>query len=308
MSKKIEKTKRPDESLPSEVFFIEQHIADAMPSPHWHDHIEVNYLLHGKMDYLLNGRRVTLQPKRLAVFWAAIHHQAIEVEPNQSLICAYIPIGDFLELEVEPKFRKALLQGMLVQSKTESSNNEIRLIEILQGWAEASSAMRQLYRDELLLRLRRMSLEPIDIAEHIPTQTPLSLEALPSSAITPKADAGERSVRHVERMTAYISQNLDAGLSVADVADAAGLHPTSASASFRRVLGITIGHYIRRQRLSQAMRLLAETEYEIAQIAHMAGYSSLPRLYDAFQQNVGKTPRRFRQDIKTRLKRRKSES
>ena len=48
-----------DDSLPSGEFLIEDHIADAMPSAHWHDHVEINYLPQGRMDYLMNGRRVT---------------------------------------------------------------------------------------------------------------------------------------------------------------------------------------------------------------------------------------------------------
>ena len=274
----------PDETLPSADFLIEEHIADAMPYAHWHDHIEVNFLPVGQMDYLMNGRRVTLLPRRLALFWAAIHHQAIAVGDAQRLICAYIPIGEFLGLPLPSDFRAAVLRGELVQTATEHPGDEARLSDMVAAWPGSLAPLRQLYHDELILRLRRMALQPLaQPTEHV--------------AIGP-LHTGVRSVRHVEKMTAYINENLGRGLTADDVAAASGLHPTSARAAFRKVLGITIGRYIRRQRLSQAMRLLAETDREIAEIAHLAGYQSLQRLYDAFADQLGKTPRRFRLETK----------
>ena len=285
-------TIRPDSTLaesdlPSDQFLIETHFANAMPSAHWHDHIEINYLQDGQMEYLLNGRRVTLQAQRLGVFWAAIQHQAIAVEDRQRLTCIYVPIGVFLGLAVEPSFRAAVLRGELVQTRDPCPSDGARLTELTAVWGQSGPALRQIYRDEMLLRLRRMSLEPLE---------------LPQSGLSGAAPRGAaaHSVRHVERMTAYINDHLGHQLTVSDVAAASGLHPTSARAAFGRVLGITIGTYLRRQRLSHAMRLLAETDHEIARIAHLSGYSSLPRLYDAFQEQVGRTPRDFRRDSKRR--------
>lgn len=274
----------PDDTLPSADFLIEDHIADAMPDAHWHDHIEVNFLPRGQMDYLMNGRRVTLLPRRLALFWAAIHHQAIAVGQGQRLICAYIPIGEFLSLPLPSDFRAAVLRGELVQTATEHPGDAARLSDMVAQWAGSPAPLRQLYRDELILRLRRMALEPL--AQHS-EQAPIG-----------PLHAGVRSVRHVEKMTAFINENLGHGLTADDVAAASGLHSTSARAAFRKVLGITIGRYVRRQRLSQAMRFLAETDREIAEIAHLAGYQSVQRLYDAFAEQLGKTPRRFRLEIK----------
>lgn len=277
-----------DFDIPSDMFFVESHVADAMPFAHWHDHIEINYLPHGKMDYLLNGRRVTLHPRRLGVFWAANHHQAIDVGEKQNLFCAYVPVGEFLSLPVQPAFRAAVMRGELVQSATASRSDGVRLAEIINTWDKSDPALRQLYREELLLRLRRLSLEPV--------ATPNAQE--PDADQRSSGRANLRSIRHVERMTAFINENLVRSLTVGEVAAVPGLHPTTARAAFRRVLGISISKYVRRQRISQAMRLLAESDFEIAEIAHMVGYSSLPRLYDAFHENVGKTPRRFRQEIK----------
>ncbi len=275
----------PDDTLPSDQFLIEDHIADTMPSAHWHDHVEVNYLPQGQMDYLLNGRRVTLLPRRLGVFWAAVHHQSTAVGENLRIICAYLPIGDFLSLSLPPAFRAAVLQGDLVQTADEHVGEEVRLTEMIACWQDPSPVLRQIVRDEMTLRLRRMALEPI-------AQTQGPFAAQPGAA---RKDS--KPLMKVELMTTYINQNLGRDLSVTEVAAASDLHPTTARAAFRQVLGTTISNYIRRQQLSTAMRLLTETDHSIAEIAHLAGYHSLQRLYDAFKAQLGRTPRRYRQDM-----------
>lgn len=281
-------TALPDEDLPSSAFFIESHIADAMPHAHWHDHIEINYLPAGKMDYLFNGQRTTLLPRRLGVFWAAMHHQVIDVQPDQELLCAYIPVVQFYSLPLDSEFKSALLKGDLVQTAIECPWAASRLETMSEGWLQSGSALRQVYREELLLRLRRMSFEPT-IVKNAGTE-----ELTPQST----RRASPRLVAHAEKMTAYINANIGQSIRVSDVADAVGLHQTSALSAFRKVLGLSIGQYIRRRRLSAAMHLLADSDREIADVAHAAGYRSLTRLYDAFHSQVGKTPRKFRQEIR----------
>lgn len=270
----------PEEGLAPEDFFVERHQADAMPAAHWHDHLEVNWVPKGRIDYLMNGRRVSLLPRRIGVFWAAINHQTISVQEDQMMYCAYIPIGSFLALPIDPKFRADILAGVLVQSGLDSPEDGYRLDAMAVGWSDASTVVQQIWREEILLRLRRMSVEPRQSGQ---------LQA--AGIIKGRRATG---VRHVEQMTAFIQDNLANPIDVEMIAAQTGLHPTNAQAAFRRVLGMTIAKYMRRQRLSLAMRLLAETDHGISEIAHRAGYSSLTRLYDAFKTHLDRTPRDYR--------------
>ncbi|QQA44460.1 helix-turn-helix domain-containing protein [Pelagovum pacificum] len=271
-----------DDDMPSTAFFVESHLADAMPLPHWHDHVEVNLLPEGRMDYLIGGRRVELRAGRLAVFWAAIHHQVVTVEPSQRLFCAYVPVNLFLSLPLAPGFRSAVLRGELLQAEAADPSDEARMAEMVSDWTKVPAAMHLIWRDEILLRLRRMSFQTV------------TAPASPTGA----RGAGPRSVWHVERMTAFVNDNLGRAITVGEVAAASGLHPTTARAAFRKVLGFGIAEYIRRQRLGLAMRLLAETDLGPAEVAHMAGYGSMTRLYDAFRELTGKTPRTFRAELR----------
>ena len=100
-------------------------------------------------------------------------------------------------------------------------------------------------------------------------------------------------------MTAFVRDHVGEPIGVAEVAASAGLHPTRAQAAFKRVLGLSVGAYLRRQRAGLAMRLLAGTDLGLAEVAHRAGYSSVQRLHDAFAA-LGKTPRRWREEARGR--------
>ncbi|MGV3491882.1 MAG: helix-turn-helix domain-containing protein [Devosia sp.] len=271
-----------DADVLSHEFCIETHMADAMPESHWHDHIEVNYLWSGTLRYLINGQLLTLHAGDLCVFWAASPHQVISVDDEQRLSCAYVPLSMFLALNMAPEFRRTLLHGGVFFGHDDDEADRHTFARWTREWSEADAQRRQLLEEEVGLRLKR-----------------LSWSATFAEGNQRAAGAvGQRAVRHTEGMTKFIHERLDGRLTVADVVEASGLHPTNAHAAFARVLGMTIGEYIRRQRLRHAMRLLVDTDVEIAQIAYDCGYSSVGRLYDAFQQRLKKTPRAYRMEFR----------
>jgi AraC-like DNA-binding protein len=272
-----------DTDILSHEFCIETHMADAMPESHWHDHIEINYLWSGTLRYLINGQLLTLEAGDLCVFWAASPHQVISVEPEQRLSCAYVPLSMFLSLNLAPPFRRALLHGGVFFGKDDDEGDRFTFARWTREWPDGDATRRQLLEEEVGLRLKRLSWSSRFAAG---TQQP-SARAV-----------GQRAVRHTEAMTRFIHERLDGRLTVADVVTASGLHATNAHAAFQRVLGMSIGEYIRRQRLRHAMRMLVDTDVEIAQIAYDCGYSSVGRLYDAFQQRLKKTPRAYRLEFR----------
>ena len=48
-----------------------------MLRPDRHDEIEINFLDRGTLTYLIGGDRVTVQPRRVTAFWAAVPHQIV---------------------------------------------------------------------------------------------------------------------------------------------------------------------------------------------------------------------------------------
>ena len=51
-----------------------------MERPHWHGHLELNFIRNAAMHYVIDGEKITVEPGQLLVFWAGIPHQLVEVE------------------------------------------------------------------------------------------------------------------------------------------------------------------------------------------------------------------------------------
>ncbi|SHE65256.1 AraC-type DNA-binding protein [Kaistia soli DSM 19436] len=260
-----------------------------MRSAHVHSHVEINLIIEGQMTYLFNGRTVTLKRSDLGMFWAAIPHRVIEVEPGTRFICSDLPIEMCLAMPGCEALKTALLQGgLLVADKVHAY--EQALFESWHGdLVERRETMLTVVRDELAARLRRFEIDGWrDLASD--DEERRAREADP--------DAAEPHRDKVHRMARYIAEHATAPIAVADIAASVGLHPNYAMTLFRRTLGMTINEYVTRQRLMLAHGRLLASDGDIAAIAFEAGFGSLSRFYEAFRERYGCTPRDMRRSFR----------
>lgn len=258
-------------------FFIERHIADSMGAAHWHSHVELNLLESGSMTYLFNGRRERVEAGRLVLFWAAIPHRTVEVVPGSPLICAYVPLANFLAQPLDAGFKRALMQGQLLTAAAPDEVDGAVARRWLADWDSGDVRHRQLVADEVMLRVRRFSLAA-DMGEERAAR-----------------NAGSRQpTERVEALIELVHGHFAEPLSVTRLGQLAGIHPSTAETAFRRVLGISVNEYLLRYRLSQALHRLADSDETILDIAFACGFGSASRFYGVFKERTGTTPRQFR--------------
>ena len=292
----LEAPEASDGFLRASAFFAEHHIAEAMPEAHWHDHVELNLLLSGGMTYLFNGRRVPLRGNQVYCFWAAIPHQVIAVEKPKGggrvdLVCVYVPFADFLALAMADGFKSAVMGGRILTMPKADAIDPLLFRRWATEWQSADEQHAQILCDEVRLRVKRLAMT----AEPAPTVEP---EMRESEGEHQHLTADRRMIDRVQKMTTFINAEFGNAIQVEDVAKIGGLHPTNATVVFKKVLGMSIAQYLRRQRLSQAMMMLVDTDKAIIEIAFACGYGSLSRFYDAFQRHMGKTPRDYRMQFR----------
>jgi AraC family transcriptional regulator len=83
-------------------------------------------------------------------------------------------------------------------------------------------------------------------------------------------------------------------LSIRQVANAVGVHPTHLARVFRSFLGCTPGDLLRARRLERAAESLLLTDISIAEIALESGYSDQAQFTKAFRQTYGTPPGSYR--------------
>lgn len=91
-----------------------------------------------------------------------------------------------------------------------------------------------------------------------------------------------------------ICQNLKAVLTVEQLAQEAGVSPSSLKKYFRMIFGCSISEYIREKRMEYACRLLKETDMSVGEIAEQAGYAHQGKFGGVFKAHTGSTPLEYR--------------
>jgi AraC family transcriptional regulator len=100
--------------------------------------------------------------------------------------------------------------------------------------------------------------------------------------------------RRLKRVMDFISQNLDADLTVTQLAQVACMSAAHFARSFRLATGLPPHEFVSHERLERAKMRLLKGDVQIGEIAFAAGFSSQANFTRAFRKAVGMTPAQFR--------------
>lgn len=103
-----------------------------------------------------------------------------------------------------------------------------------------------------------------------------------------------QSVRHIQGLVDQVEENLADDINIPQLADSFDLSPWHFQRLFKALAGDTLGGYIRGRRLTEAARLLLETELGIIDIAFSVGFGSHEAFTRSFKACFGQSPQEFR--------------
>lgn len=111
-----------------------------------------------------------------------------------------------------------------------------------------------------------------------------------------RANDGQRSAapRWLSGVCDLIHETRDAAPSLQALASSAGVHPGHLARAFRTHIGMSVGAYLRSQRLEAARASLACGDCAIAEIVATAGFYDQAHLSRCFKRAYGFTPSRYR--------------
>jgi AraC family transcriptional regulator len=98
----------------------------------------------------------------------------------------------------------------------------------------------------------------------------------------------------LRRVLDHISTNLDQEITLAQLAEIAGLSVFYFARTFTRTMGVSPHRYVSRMRLENAMAHIAAGKLSLAEIAFNAGFSSQASFTRAFCRVTGLTPGEYR--------------
>ena len=108
--------------------------------------------------------------------------------------------------------------------------------------------------------------------------------------------------RRVLKVKNYINEHYRDEIRLADVANLAGMSPSSFSRFFKLHTGRNLSDYIIDMRLGFASRMLVDSTHSIAEIGYGCGFNNLSNFNRIFRKRKGCSPSEFRENYhKTRI-------
>ena len=181
--------------------------------------------------------------------------------------------------------------------------------DALEGWPELSAVRRLVMRacgglafrsEDAAKRFRSLETSKglprwmgvLETLDALSTLDPGRVRPLASASYA--APAGVTDAR-AQRALAMVSSQFREALSQAEAAQAVGLSPAAFSRMFRRITGGTFTQHLQRLRVSEACRLLIDTDQSVTSVAYASGFQNLSHFNRIFREHVGDTPRAYRQ-------------
>lgn len=130
-------------------------------------------------------------------------------------------------------------------------------------------------------------------------RTTLRLVPATSAQVAEESNLGSRirgglPPRMLRKVREFVEANLDQKISIAALARAVGLSMFHFARAFKQSEGVTPHDYLVQRRVKRAMKLLAETDLPLSEIAVAVGFSDQSHCARRFREHVGVCPRDYR--------------
>ena len=108
----------------------------------------------------------------------------------------------------------------------------------------------------------------------------------------------------MHRIVNHVRQHYREKLSIADLAEVAGISVSSQERLFKKIFGLTPLMYLRKTRLNAACKLLRSTKVGLSEIPVQCGFNDQTSMTRAFRQELKITPLKYRRSFSESLKKR----
>lgn len=238
--------------------------------PMFHAHMEIVFVINGKIDMEIDGKAHTLMPGELSICFPYLIHSYEESPDAEAVILLFsaAATGSFANklLQVKPKWpyteptaeSLSLLKQILSHSTTDGTVEEMLTNTYLSALV-----------GELLLKI---PLEPVN----------------------------DLDTEIVQKLLMYCAEHYKEDISVKSAAQSLNISESYVTKIFSAKLGCSYRKYINRLRVMEVKKLLRSTERTIIDIMLDSGFNNQSSFNRIFYDEVGVTPREYRQQGRIR--------
>jgi len=254
-------------------------------SYHWHELLEINYVLEGKITISVEGKIHEARQGDIVIINSGMVHGFLGTEPGTRITIFQFGLGLFDQSLVD--LRDRAIQKLVFDRKTFiSAASERELHQKLEPLL--LSIRREYYEKEdgfhLAIKSRLYEMALVFLRE-MPARTPVSREAVKHNY----------NNQILERVFSFIHGNSgNSGIGLEQAAAVAALSKFYFVRFFKEQTGQTFHTYLSQVRINRAKEYLAESDLPITEIAYLCGFSSIKTFNRLFKTFTGVAPSTYR--------------
>ncbi|WP_308780416.1 AraC family transcriptional regulator [uncultured Clostridium sp.] len=239
---------------------------------HWHNHLELTYILKGEMNICIDGNASLVKSDDLIVINSKQVH-SIQGDNEDVFIGLTIIVSyDFLKKSY-PDIDKIVFE---LRDNKELMDLKRIFREIAIFYTQSNNSLNYLKINSLVYEVMYILLKNYTVKKD-----------------TINSCLSQKYLERMMRITDYINENYKDNISLEDVAMKFNFSKEYLSRSFTKYMGINFKNYLVNVRLSSAYRDLINTDYSITHIALENGFPNLKSFITAFKRTYGETPYKY---------------
>lgn len=239
---------------------------------HWHNHLELTYILKGEMNICIDGNASLVKSDDLIIINSKQIH-SIEGNNEDVFIGLTIIVSyDFLKKSY-PDIDKIIFE---LRDNKELIDLKRIFREIAIFHTQSNNSLNYLKINSLVYEVMYILLKNYTIKKD-------SINSCLS----------QKYLERMMRITDYINENYKDNITLENIATKFNFSKEYLSRSFTKYMGINFKNYLVSVRLSSAYRDLINTDYSITHIALENGFPNLKSFITSFKRTYGETPYKY---------------
>ncbi len=257
-----------------------------MTSPHYHNVIEIIYILEGEFVVTISDTTYTLHPGEMVLINSKeVHsvnvldygiHRSFAVKFLAETICS--DSQSLMELKYVIPYIMSVSDFKTHYTNDEIENSNIR--NCIENIMKEDRERRHAYKFAIRIYISQLFL---DLIRKVNTINPVDAEI---------KDSIRKEFKNIFQ---YISQHYTEKLTAVQVAKQFRLRQSDFSAYFKKITGKSFNEYLNYVRICKAKRMLISSEKNITEIAFSVGFANTSYFINCFKAQMGMTPASFKQ-------------
>ena len=247
--------------------------------PHWHDEIEIVYVLSGKLEMYLGKKRYILNEKDIMLINSGDIHHYTKCENEMIIVQFGLSMLDTMFIPIFAN-RRFLDPHIRYENQNTKKYSDIIVKHIMEIVDEYD---KKLPGYETILKARIYDLQ-VHLVRNLPT------EDFTDQEIKTKCNRQQR----LEKVIQFVEDNYTENITINEAAGIANYSVYHFARFFKETTGMTFEQYLRMYRLRKAEEFLFVTDDLITEIAYKVGFNSVKTFNRNFKEKYGCTPSIYR--------------